>query len=106
MDKLFSLFYMQKKFQKQLRNDIYSQEYREKMIMACFAELNEMLSETPWKPWKKEQTYNIENFRHELIDLWHFVINLSLAVGYDKNTLYNDFIKKHNINIKRQKNGY
>jgi dimeric dUTPase (all-alpha-NTP-PPase superfamily) len=106
LDKLDKLFELQRRFQADLGNDISSQEYREKMIMACADELFEMLRCTPWKPWKKQQSFNDAEFRKELIDAWHFMINLSLSAGMDAGDIYSSFMKKHAINRERQKDGY
>ncbi len=76
------------------------------MTMAAIDELMEAIRETPWKPWKKQQTLNAENFKAEIIDLWHFVINLSLAAGFDAQSLHTNFIIKNKENHKRQDNDY
>ena len=105
VDKLEELFEAQKAMQDML-NIKYDQEYREKMILASIDELMEMLRETPWKPWKKHQKYNKKNYKKELIDLWHFVINLSLDAGFTPKSLLSNFKIKNSINKLRQKDGY
>lgn len=105
-DQLYILFDLQRKFQAKLNNNVLTQEFRRDMILAAIDELTEALRETPWKPWKKQQQYNKENFRKEIIDLWHFVINLSLAAEFTSQELFDEFNKKHQINNERQKNKY
>ena len=106
MDNLTFLFKKQRLLQDTLKNNINIQEYRSIMILASIDELMEMLRETPWKPWKKQQTFNKERFKEEYIDLIHFVINLGLAAGLSSNELIKRYKIKNKINFKRQKNGY
>jgi dimeric dUTPase (all-alpha-NTP-PPase superfamily) len=76
------------------------------MSLALIDEIMEALRETPWKPWKKQQEFHQEKFKEELIDCWHFLINLTLASGMDAQELYDKFVNKNNENFKRQKNNY
>tara|TARA_R100001530_G_C4321451_1_gene156016 strand:- start:4516 stop:4866 length:351 start_codon:yes stop_codon:yes gene_type:complete len=69
-------------------------------------EVMEAIRETPWKPWKKNQKYNNENFKEELIDAWHFLINLSIAAGMTSTETFTRFCKKNKINHKRKEMGY
>jgi len=89
------------------------QEFINLNILACINELNESLQETAWKNpeyilggWKRGQVINIENFKNELIDVWHFVINLSLVSGMTAKELFNRFLFKNNENHGRQDRGY
>lgn len=105
-DNLKEIFELQEYFQKKLNNNVESQEYIKIMILASIDELMEMLHETPWKPWKKNQTFNKENFKNEYIDLFHFVINLGLSCGFDSDSLTELFKRKHKLNNQRQKENY
>lgn len=75
-------------------------------ILALEDELHEALRELPWKPWKKHQETNLEAFREELVDAWHFLINLTLASGMSPQELYERFTKKNHVNHERQDGGY
>ena len=103
---LKDIFTRQRELQKRLKNDITSQEFINEQILATVDELMEALRETPWKSWKKNQTLNEENFKEELIDVWHFLINLSLASGMDSIEVYKRFVGKNQINHKRQDEKY
>ena len=83
-----------------------NQEFITTMSIALIDEVMEALRETPWKPWKKQQEFNQEAFKEELVDAWHFLINLSLASGMDAEELYTRFIKKNAINHQRQSEKY
>jgi dimeric dUTPase (all-alpha-NTP-PPase superfamily) len=111
MDKLDIIFIYQLQLQYKLKtmpfkNQKKRQEYINIMSLALIDEIMEALRETKYKPWKKQQQFNKEKFREELIDAWHFLINLTLASGMDTNDLYEAFVKKNKINIERNKKGY
>jgi dimeric dUTPase (all-alpha-NTP-PPase superfamily) len=76
------------------------------MFIGIITEACEALENTNWKPWKKQSQLNIQNFQKEIIDLWHFVINLTIISGLNSETLYNNFLEKNIINKKRQDNEY
>ncbi|MHA1685204.1 MAG: dUTPase [Candidatus Heimdallarchaeaceae archaeon] len=103
---LQNMFELQRKFQKRLNNDIYSQQFITEQTLCLIVELVEALQNTPWKSWKKNQEFNKHKFREELIDCWHFLINLSLSAGYNSQELYEAFLEKHRINNERQDNNY
>ena len=75
-------------------------------ILALFDEVGEALREVPWKPWKINQHFNVNKFRMELIDVFHFLINLFLLSGMNSRQVINLFKNKNKINVKRQKDGY
>lgn len=100
------LFDKQKAFQTRLKNDIYAQSFITHQTLAAVVELAEAVQETPWKPWKKSATYNVEKFQEELIDVLHFLINLFLASGMDAQDVYYKFMEKNKENFDRQDRGY
>jgi len=83
------------------------------MVLALHEESIEIMRETAYKNpkyvpfgWKKHQLINKNKMKEEIIDLFHFVINLSIASGMDADEFYNIYIGKHRINHNRQKEGY
>lgn len=110
IDKLEQIFKKQLELQKRLNykiSDMYkNQKFINVMTIAAISELIEAIHETPWKPWKKQQKFNLDKFREEIIDAWHFLINLSIAAGFNANTLVECYMDKNKINFKRQDNGY
>lgn len=103
---LDEMFDMQRRMQERLGSDVNSQAYRTEMCLALVDETLEALRETPWKSWKKSATYNEDKFREELIDAWHFLINLSIASGMDAQSVYDMFCNKNSENHDRQRRGY
>jgi dimeric dUTPase (all-alpha-NTP-PPase superfamily) len=74
--------------------------------LALIAELVEMLDETGWKPWAASNHINRDAYRGEIIDMWHFFMNLCILGGVSPSDLYDGYIRKHNVNRERQENGY
>lgn len=112
------LFKLQKNFQYLLGNNFPSNNNHKEIkdftnihliknqILALFDETSEALREVPWKPWKLNQEFNVKKFRIELIDIFHFLINLFLLSGMNSRQVINLFKNKNKINRRRQKDGY
>jgi dimeric dUTPase (all-alpha-NTP-PPase superfamily) len=75
-------------------------------VLACEDELHEALAETGWKPWATSNHINTEAFHSEMVDAWHFFMNLMLHSGMTADDLYRGYIEKNAKNIKRQADGY
>src|SRR5690606_25002112 len=50
-------------------------------VLALTDELHEALNECGWKPWATSRHVNEEAALKELIDAWHFFMNLLWAIG-------------------------
>lgn len=75
-------------------------------ILALTDELHEALAEVGWKPWATSKHINVDAFKSELIDAWHFFMNLCIVVDMTPDELYEMYIAKREKNIKRQTDGY
>ena len=77
-------------------------------VTSIVAELGEILEEQQaWKDWKKNpKPIDAANLDTELADLWHFVINLTLYLGYDAADIFGAFNRKNVTNHIRQDNNY
>ena len=109
LDKLERIFEKQKEFQGKADPRALEDaniEYIKDMILAAMDELTEVLRETPWKPWKKQQVFNREKYKEELVDLLHFFVNLCLAADITPLELYNEYMLKNEENHERQEKGY
>lgn len=121
MDKLETMMNMQKSFQEKVgfnfenMNDIEKSAYIKEMILWTIDEMGEALHELKYaKHWsKKYDTWSLEetqkrreNFKNEMVDSFHFFMNVLLATGMDANELFERYIEKNKINIERQNNGY
>lgn len=75
-------------------------------VLALTDELHELLGEVGWKPWATSKHVNLTAARGELIDAFHFFMNLALVLNMDASDLFLGYMKKHEKNIERQEEGY
>jgi hypothetical protein len=75
-------------------------------VLALEDELHELLAETGWKPWAKSKHINREAYISELVDSFHFLMNLMLVVDCSVPEFLAKYFEKRGINIKRQEAGY
>jgi len=119
MDKLDIMFSMQKKLQdslgifEKIKNEEDKQAYINQMLLACFEEVTEIMKKTAYKNpeyvkfgWKKNQKWNLEVFKIEIVDLFHFMMNLCLATNITADEFYKIYCEKNLENYERQKRGY
>lgn len=79
------------------------------MVLACTDELHEALREAPWKPWSKHTEWTFEEndrFKDELVDAWHFMMNLILVSGMSADEFFERYLRKNGINHDREDGGY
>ena len=80
-----------------------------RIFMLCSALLHEVVElqrETGWKWWKTEKALEEQRIQEEVIDLWHFLIQLSIEAGLDPQMLISKYSEKNKENTKRQQQGY
>ena len=75
-------------------------------ILALTDELHEALAETGWKPWAKSQHINRDAFVSELVDAFHFLMNLMIVVDCSAEEFLDHYFVKRGLNQIRQANGY
>lgn len=75
-------------------------------VLALEDELHEALAETGWKPWATSRHINTDKFHGELVDAFHFFMNLCLVSGLTADQLLERYFEKRSINAKRQARGY
>lgn len=83
---------------------------------AANAELFEMLDETGWKVWATSRHVNADEAFKEMIDCWHFFMNILLAIYGEEIEKYGmqwladqfteQYLAKKEVNAKRQTDGY
>jgi len=119
-DRLSDLFIQQFKLQDRLGNikkikssPEMKQKYINQMILAIHEEAVEIMRETAYKNpdyvefgWKKGQKFDNEKFKEEIVDIWHFVLNLCIVADMDSDELVARFFNKNQENHKRQDDGY
>lgn len=113
-DRLDEVFDLQERFQNHLGFD-FSHDgmstpmrvvYVKDMALALADELHEFLGEIGWKPWATSRHIHEEAAKGELVDLFHFFMNLCLAVNMTPQELYLKYLEKRGVNIARADEGY
>jgi dimeric dUTPase (all-alpha-NTP-PPase superfamily) len=81
--------------------------YRVFMLSTALVhEAIELQRETNWKWWKKESVIDKEKIQEEIIDIWHFLIQISIESGMDSKKIMEKYMEKNEENRKRQIKGY
>jgi len=73
---------------------------------AMSQELAELTDSVPWKWWAKYQKFDAQNARVEVVDLLHFLISLAQVLGMSAEDVFQAYLKKNEVNLKRQDSGY
>jgi len=79
---------------------------------ALIKELGEALDEVGWKPWATDRSLDHEKFMREMVDAFHFFMNMMLAASPDDSPseIAEEFSQmyqaKHAVNAQRQADGY
>lgn len=81
-------------------------QFFKEMKLALDDEMHEALDEMGWKIWATSKHWNDEAVKSELIDAWHFFMNLMLVAGLTPDELLTRYLKKHGVNVARQEAGY
>lgn len=75
-------------------------------VLALEDELHEALQEVGWKPWAKSKHVNRDAYISELVDAFHFLMNLMLVVDCSADEFLDKYFEKRKVNQKRQAEGY
>jgi len=83
-------------------------------MFAIEDELHEAIAEMGWKPWATSHHLNSDAMLKEMIDAWHFFMNVLLVIageqGWTVDQLADEFCKryiaKNAENLRRQQEGY
>lgn len=114
LDRLGEMFEMQADLQRKSYGahpaDIKTPEEKiqfiKDMILALEDELHEAMFEIGWKPWATSKHIRKAGFQGELVDAFHFFMNLCMAVEMTPEDLYQQYKKKRLKNAQRQAEGY
>ena len=87
-----------------------NEEERQRWLLqycrAMSQEVAELTDCIPWKWWAKYQAFDLQNVRVEIVDLLHFIVSLAQVAGMSADDLFTAYLKKHEVNHKRQATGY
>ena len=111
-DKLEELFELQKRLNQRIGVDtdrMTEAERQEWLLHYCRAmsqEVAELTDCVPWKWWAKYQTFDPQNARVEIVDLFHFLISAAQVLELSADEIFEAYNKKHQVNLERQASGY
>ena len=111
-DKLDEIFRMQDLLNKKIGVDLANLTPEDKTkwtlnyTRAMSQELAELIDSFPWKWWAKYQKIDEQNARVEVVDLFHFLVSLAQTLGMTAEDIYQGYVKKNEVNHKRQDSGY
>lgn len=94
-----------------LRDDVMA-EFMRWNAFALEDEIHEAMQEVGWKPWATSRHINYEAFLKEMVDAFHFFMNMLLCAGQGRKpaVIAEDFtilyIAKNAENAQRQQEGY
>ena len=112
MDTLDEIFHLQKKLNKRIGidTDNLNEEQKAHWVLnytrAMQQELSELIDSVPWKWWARYQTFDEQNARVEVVDLFHFLVSIAQVLGMSSKDVYEAYLKKNEVNHNRQESGY
>jgi dimeric dUTPase (all-alpha-NTP-PPase superfamily) len=111
-DKFDELFRLQKQLNQRIgvdpdrMTDADRQQWLLNYCRAMSQEVAELTDSVPWKWWAKYQTFDQQNARVEVVDLFHFLISAAQVLGLNADEIFEAYTKKHQVNLDRQESGY
>jgi dimeric dUTPase (all-alpha-NTP-PPase superfamily) len=111
-DKLEEIFRLQDQLNQRIGMNAaaLTEEERVKWVLnytrAMTQEIAELVDSVPWKWWAKYQTFDVQNARVEVVDLFHFLISIAQVLGMSPDDVYQAYVKKNQVNHQRQDSGY
>jgi dimeric dUTPase (all-alpha-NTP-PPase superfamily) len=98
-DRLDQLFALQQQLNRRIGVDsagMSDGERQRRLLQYCRAlsqEVAELTDCVPWKWWAKYQTFNAQNARVEIVDLFHFVISLAQVAEMSADDVFTAYTK-------------
>lgn len=112
MDKFDEIFTLQNELNRRIGVDVSSmgEEERAQWVLnytrALQQETAELIDSVPWKWWARYQKFDEQNARVEVVDLFHFLVSIAQVLGMTADDVYQAYLKKNEVNHKRQESGY
>jgi dimeric dUTPase (all-alpha-NTP-PPase superfamily) len=93
-----------------VHTDGMSDELKTRWILnytrAMTQEIAELTDSVPWKWWARYQKFDEQNARVEVVDLFHFLISMAQVLGMSADDVFQAYVKKNEVNLRRQDTGY
>ena len=109
MEILETIFKLQKELAQITTLSRYPQVREKRVSLLATAMIHEAIELqrlTNWKWWKKPTKFDEAQAREEVIDLWHFLVQVSIELGMTPKEILDEYLRKNQINRKRQDIGY
>lgn len=112
LDQLRELFRLQRALNERIgvQTEGMTDEEKTRWVLnycrAMSQEIAELTDSVPWKWWAKYQTFDAQNARVEVVDLFHFLISLAQVLGMSADDVFQAYLKKNQVNFQRQESGY
>lgn len=87
-------------------NTVRKIQFLKDMVYALEDELHELMDEVGWKPWATSRHIHEDPARSELVDAWHFFMNIMLVLEVTPEMLEEGYFAKRAKNAQRQVDGY
>jgi len=88
-------------------NDRHDQQYLKDFAWRITEELGEAMNCLKNKPWKQTEMFtDEEHFLEEIIDGFHFYVELLILCGFTPETLFRTYFAKSEVNKFRQRSKY
>ena len=110
---LQEIFEEQKRLNQKINPDLYTEiddpEIKRQRFLqfelALRQESAEAIDSLNWKWWKKDND-DWDNIKIELVDILHFWVSMCTVAGLEADEVINLYLKKNQLNHKRQNEGY
>jgi dimeric dUTPase (all-alpha-NTP-PPase superfamily) len=109
MEILETIFKLQKELAQITTSSRYPQVREKRVSLLATAMIHEAIELqrlTNWKWWKRPTKFDEAQAREEVIDLWHFLVQVSIELGMTPKEILDEYLRKNQINRKRQDIGY
>jgi dimeric dUTPase (all-alpha-NTP-PPase superfamily) len=109
LDKLDKIFQLQKDLASFVSSERYPRTKEDRVSALCTAithEAIELQRLTNWKWWKNKVDFDEDQAREELIDIWHFVVQMAIELDISPKSILDEYLKKNRINRQRHQEGY
>jgi len=88
-------------------HDRHDQQYLKDFAWRVTEEVGEAMNTLKNKPWKQtELTTDVDHFLEELVDGFHFYVELLILSGFDPESLFRTYFLKSEVNKFRQRSKY
>ena len=106
-DMLKTMFEAQARFHRRMHPQFSPEEELVKTARNIMMEGAELMDSLNWKDWKRtRRQVDWEQVKYEIADVMAFLMNACIEAGMTHEDLFNYYMRKAELNVKRQEAGY